>query len=175
VAVVALCEQHPPVFASGMCGNTHSPPYRGAARSGKSMVKTHRVPGRSGTRMGRWVPDPAARGPRAGPRVAGDAVIPLTYHPVPDIAPWTASWYCRSVSTLAEFAATNYWHRLFFRFTSKPVKVIVYVWFNDEDTLRKAGSKTDVYEVFKRMLGRGQVPTSITDLLHESAQGTARQ
>ena len=66
-------------------------------------------------------------------------------------------------------------YRLFFRFASKPVKLIVYVWFNDEDTLRKAGSKTDVYEVFKRMLSRGQVPTSIMDLLHESAQGTARQ
>ena len=38
-------------------------------------------------------------------------------------------------------------YRLFFRFASNPVKVkvIVYVWFNDEDTLRKAGSKTDVY------------------------------
>jgi len=61
-------------------------------------------------------------------------------------------------------------YRLFFRFASKPVKLIVYVWFNDEDTLRKAGSKTDVYEVFRRMLMRGDVPTSITDLLHESAQ-----
>jgi toxin YhaV len=65
-------------------------------------------------------------------------------------------------------------YRLFFRFASKPVKLIVYVWFNDEDTLRKAGSKTDVYEVFRRMLMRGQVPTSITDLLYESAQA-ARQ
>lgn len=61
-------------------------------------------------------------------------------------------------------------YRLFFRCASKPVKSIVYVWFNDEDTLRKAGSKTDVYEVFRRMLMRGRVPTSITDLLHESAQ-----
>jgi toxin YhaV len=60
-------------------------------------------------------------------------------------------------------------YRLFFRFASKPIKLIVYVWFNDEDTLRKAGSKTDVYEVFKRMLSRGQVPTSINDLVAESA------
>lgn len=59
-------------------------------------------------------------------------------------------------------------YRLFFRFASKPIKLIVYVWFNDEDTLRKAGSKTDVYEVFKRMLSRGQVPASINDLLAES-------
>jgi toxin YhaV len=59
-------------------------------------------------------------------------------------------------------------YRLFFRFASNPVQLIVYVWFNDEDTLRKAGSKTDVYEVFKRMLMRGKVPTSINALLDES-------
>lgn len=59
-------------------------------------------------------------------------------------------------------------YRLFFRFASKPVKLIVYVWFNDEDTLRKAGSKTDVYEVFKRLLSRGQVPSGIKELLAES-------
>jgi toxin YhaV len=59
-------------------------------------------------------------------------------------------------------------YRLFFRFASKPIKLIVYVWFNDEDTLRKAGSKTDVYEVFKSMLSRGQVPASINDLVAES-------
>ena len=66
-------------------------------------------------------------------------------------------------------------YRLFFRFASKPVKLIVYVWFNDEDMLRKAGSKTDVYEVFRRMLTRGQVPTSITDLLDESAQAAPQR
>jgi toxin YhaV len=59
-------------------------------------------------------------------------------------------------------------YRLFFRFASQPIKVIVYVWFNDEDTLRKAGAKTDVYETFKRMLARGVVPTSINDLLDDS-------
>jgi len=61
-------------------------------------------------------------------------------------------------------------YRLFFRFTSSPVQLIVYVWFNDEDTLRKAGSKTDVYEVFKRMLMRGEVPSSIDALLAESRE-----
>ena len=59
-------------------------------------------------------------------------------------------------------------YRLFFRFASSPIKVIVYVWFNDEDTLRKAGSKTDVYETFKRMLARGTVPGGIDDLLREA-------
>jgi len=59
-------------------------------------------------------------------------------------------------------------YRLFFRFASNPVKLIVYVWMNDEDTLRKAGSKTDVYEAFRRMLMRGEVPEGIEQLLKES-------
>jgi len=64
-------------------------------------------------------------------------------------------------------------YRLFFRFASNPVKVIVYVWFNDDHSLRKAGAKTDVYETFKRMLARGVVPTNISELLASStaAQG----
>ena len=61
-------------------------------------------------------------------------------------------------------------YRLFFRFASNPVKVIVYVWFNDENTLRKAGSKTDVYEAFKRMLARGVVPNDIDALLREALE-----
>lgn len=61
-------------------------------------------------------------------------------------------------------------YRLFFRFASSPVKVIVYVWFNDEDTLRKVGSKTDVYETFRRMLSRGVVPRDIDELLRASAE-----
>ena len=61
-------------------------------------------------------------------------------------------------------------YRLFFRFASNPVKVIVYVWFNDENTLRKAGSKTDVYEAFKRMLARGVVPNDIDALVHEALE-----
>lgn len=59
-------------------------------------------------------------------------------------------------------------YRLFFRFASRPVKAIVYVWFNDEHTLRKAGSKTDVYEAFRRMLARGEVPDGVDALLKES-------
>lgn len=64
-------------------------------------------------------------------------------------------------------------YRLFFRFASNPIKVIVYVWFNDEDTLRKAGAKTDVYETFKRMLARGVVPTDIAALLTQADRPTA--
>lgn len=51
---------------------------------------------------------------------------------------------------------------------SHPVKVIVYVWFNDDDMLRKARAKTEVYETFKRMLARGSVPACIDDLLSGS-------
>jgi toxin YhaV len=63
-------------------------------------------------------------------------------------------------------------YRLFFRFASSPMKVIVYVWFNDDDTFRKAGSKTDVYEAFKRMLGRGVVPTGMADLLASASEAS---
>ena len=63
-------------------------------------------------------------------------------------------------------------YRLFFRFATSPTKVIVYVWFNDDDTLRKAGSKTDVYETFKRMLSRGDVPADIDALLRSSIEVT---
>ncbi len=63
-------------------------------------------------------------------------------------------------------------YRLFFRFASSPVKLIVYVWFNDEDTLRKAGAKTDVYETFKRMLSKGRVPQSMDELLAQATLPT---
>jgi len=59
-------------------------------------------------------------------------------------------------------------YRLFFRFASRPAKTIIFVWFNDEHTLRKAGSKTDVYEGFRRMLARGEVPDGVDALLEES-------
>jgi len=59
-------------------------------------------------------------------------------------------------------------YRLFFRFSSQPIKAIVYVWFNDDDTLRKAGSKTDVYSVFRKMLDQGKVPGDINELLTQA-------
>src|ERR1700674_96352 len=54
--------------------------------------------------------------------------------------------------------------RLFFRFSTKD-RVIVYVWINDEFTLRKAGSKTDAYAVFKSMLNAGDPPRALEALL----------
>lgn len=59
-------------------------------------------------------------------------------------------------------------YRLFFMFASTPLQVIIYAWLNDEDTLRKEGSRTDVYEVFKRMLERGEVPSTIDELIQVS-------
>lgn len=59
-------------------------------------------------------------------------------------------------------------YRLFFRFASKPAQLVVYAWLNDEDTLRKAGAKTDVYSVFARLLARGEVPSGIDELLRQS-------
>ncbi len=47
--------------------------------------------------------------------------------------------------------------RLFFRYDSTS-KVIIYAWVNDEQSLRAAGSKSDPYALFERMLGRGHPP-----------------
>src|ERR1700739_5174315 len=55
-------------------------------------------------------------------------------------------------------------YRLFFRFSTKD-RVIVYVWVNDEFTLRKAGAKTDAYAVFKSMLNAGDPPRTFEGLL----------
>ncbi|MGH8673839.1 MAG: type II toxin-antitoxin system YhaV family toxin [Burkholderiales bacterium] len=59
-------------------------------------------------------------------------------------------------------------YRLFYRFSTRPMKIIVYAWLNDEATLRKTGAKTDVYAVFRRMLARGEVPSDIQDLTKRS-------
>jgi len=72
---------------------------------------------------------------------------------------------------------TNYRHwrrakigrrfRLFFRYDSK-AKVIIFAWVNDEHTLRSAGSKSDPYAVFQKMLERGNPPDGWAALLAES-------
>lgn len=54
--------------------------------------------------------------------------------------------------------------RLFFRFDTA-TRVIIYGWVNDENTLRKAGSKTDPYAVFKARLTKGDPPTDWAELL----------
>jgi toxin YhaV len=59
--------------------------------------------------------------------------------------------------------------RLFFRFDSA-TRVIVYGWLNDENTLRKAGSKTDPYSVFLRRLDRGDPPDDWAALTKDAAK-----
>jgi toxin YhaV len=54
--------------------------------------------------------------------------------------------------------------RLFFRFDSKS-KIIIFAWVNDEKTLRAAGSATDPYAVFQKMLERGNPSDDWHDLL----------
>ena len=85
---------------------------------------------------------------------------------------------CRLGHTLGKGKGNGNWrrvkkglpqrYRLFFMFASNPLAVVIYVWLNDEHTLRKEGSRTDVYEVFKRMLERGDVPSTIDELIHGS-------
>jgi toxin YhaV len=65
-------------------------------------------------------------------------------------------------------------YRLFFRFSTQQ-KIIVYAWVNDDASLRKAGSKTDPYRVFKTMLESGDPPTSFSDLLGASKKLAARK
>ena len=55
-------------------------------------------------------------------------------------------------------------YRLFYRFSSKE-KVIIYAWVNDERTLRKSGSRTDPYRVFRAMLEAGDPPDTMEQLL----------
>jgi toxin YhaV len=57
--------------------------------------------------------------------------------------------------------------RLFFRYDSKS-KTIVYAWVNDEQTLRAAGSKSDPYAVFEKMLDRGNPPDDWESLVAAS-------
>jgi toxin YhaV len=57
--------------------------------------------------------------------------------------------------------------RLFFRFDSAS-HVIIYAWVNDENTLRRAGSRTDPYAVFMRRLDDGDPPDRWEDLLENA-------
>ena len=60
--------------------------------------------------------------------------------------------------------------RLFFRFDTK-AKVIVYVWVNDQSTLRSTGSRTDPYTVFAKMLAQGNPPGDWAALMTASKEG----
>ncbi len=57
--------------------------------------------------------------------------------------------------------------RLFFRYDTAS-KVIIYAWVNDSETQRKAGSKTDPYNIFRTMLDRGNPPETWNELFKAS-------
>ncbi len=48
-------------------------------------------------------------------------------------------------------------YRLFFRYHAAG-KVIVFAWINDDDTKRAYESDDDAYQVFKKMLDKGNPP-----------------
>jgi len=58
-------------------------------------------------------------------------------------------------------------YRLFFRFKSEEGKIVV-IWMNDEFSLRKDGSKTDVYTVFLKMLKKEVVPSNWKTLIDKT-------
>lgn len=64
--------------------------------------------------------------------------------------------------------------RLFFRYDSRS-KTIVFAWVNDEQTLRAAGSKSDPYAVFEKMLERGNPPDDWQRLVAASRSDWATQ
>ncbi|MBN1602655.1 MAG: type II toxin-antitoxin system YhaV family toxin [Chitinispirillaceae bacterium] len=57
--------------------------------------------------------------------------------------------------------------RLFFRYFSNDFSII-YLWLNNEDTLRKDGSKTDPYQLFSKMVSNGVFKTNQNDLKENS-------
>ena len=64
--------------------------------------------------------------------------------------------------------------RLFFRYDSR-AKTIVFAWVNDEQTLRSAGSKSDPYAVFEKMLERGNPPDDWASLVAASRSDWSTQ
>ncbi|MGA2401172.1 MAG: type II toxin-antitoxin system YhaV family toxin [Syntrophobacteraceae bacterium] len=58
-------------------------------------------------------------------------------------------------------------YRLFFQFRSD-LRDIIFAWFNDENTLRKEGSSTDVYAVFRKMLENEIMPSDFSALKKSS-------
>jgi toxin YhaV len=59
-------------------------------------------------------------------------------------------------------------YRLFFRF-DQASRIIVYVWVNDETTLRAYDSRADAYRVFSNMLGTGHPPDGWAALLQAAS------
>ncbi|WP_009630884.1 type II toxin-antitoxin system YhaV family toxin [Synechocystis sp. PCC 7509] len=58
-------------------------------------------------------------------------------------------------------------YRLFFRYHLES-KIIVFAWVNDEDSKQAYDSKTDAYQVFRKMLDNGNPSDNWDDLLKEA-------
>ncbi|HMC60465.1 MAG TPA: type II toxin-antitoxin system YhaV family toxin [Candidatus Solibacter sp.] len=65
-------------------------------------------------------------------------------------------------------------YRLFYRFSTEQ-RIIIYVWVNDEGSLRKSGSRTDPYAVFKAMLESGEPLNSFAELRRTSKEMDASE
>jgi toxin YhaV len=59
--------------------------------------------------------------------------------------------------------------RLFYRYDSRS-HLIVYVWVNDERSLRQRGARSDPYEIFRRMLEAGKPPNDWAALVQEASR-----
>jgi toxin YhaV len=64
-------------------------------------------------------------------------------------------------------------YRLFLRFDSR-VRIIVYAWLNDEQSLRTHGRATDAYAVFGRMIAAGNPPPGWDALLAAATREAAK-
>lgn len=64
-------------------------------------------------------------------------------------------------------------YRLFFRYHAQ-VKMIVYVWVNDENTKRAYESSDDAYLVFRNMLESGRPPDDWEQLIKEAQTALPR-
>src|SRR5712692_3178676 len=63
--------------------------------------------------------------------------------------------------------------RMFYRFSSAH-KAIIYAWVNDENTLRKAGARTDPYTIFNKRLREGHPPGDWEELFRHARDGTIK-
>lgn len=59
--------------------------------------------------------------------------------------------------------------RLFFRYSAS-ARIIIYTWFNDSNSLRTYGAKTDAYVMFANMLDSGNPPEGWEELMKASAK-----
>jgi toxin YhaV len=58
-------------------------------------------------------------------------------------------------------------YRIFFRYSTRS-RIIAYAWVNNSESLRKYGSHSDAYLVFKKMLESGKIPNNWDELVAES-------